>query len=169
MIIETLSSQPGREDFDCGDPEMNQWLQRYARQSDRRHETLTRVALDPHDGRIIGYYATKAYQLEGASLLEALGDDASRYPVPCVLLARLARCLSVRGEGIGDILLAHALRACVRVAENTGVKFVIVHAIDDNAVRFYERNGFTRFVDHPQHLLMPMKHIRQLFTLPDSS
>lgn len=163
MRIETLSDQPGRDVFDCGDDDLNQWLRQYARQSDRKGVTLTRVALDEDDGRIVGYYATKAYQLEGAELRRALGEEAARYPVPCVLLARLARCESVRGAGVGELLLAHALRACTRVSLETGLQFVVVHAIDDRARMFYERYGFVQFVEHPNHLLMPMKKVRAAF------
>lgn len=163
MRIETLGGQPGREEFDCGDDELNLWLRQYARQSDRRGVTLTRVALHPGDDRIVGYYATKAYQLEGATLREALGDAAGKYPIPCVLLARLARCLSVRGEGVGELLLAHALRACTRVSTETGVQFVVVHAIDERASKFYEGYGFVPFAEHPDHLLVPMKTVRTVF------
>lgn len=160
--IETLDSQPGRDEFDCGNEDLNDWLQRFARQSDRRNTTLTRVALHPDDGRIVGYYATKTYQLDGEELQSALGSG-QRYPIPCILIARLARCQSVRGMGVGELLLMHAMRACTRISAETGVKFIVVHAIDEDARAFYERYGFVRFVEHENHLLIPMKTVRTTF------
>jgi len=68
--IETLSLQPGREKFDCGQAEMNEWLSRYARRSDKNGQTLTRLALHPDDGRIV-YYAMKSSELRGDDLQSA--------------------------------------------------------------------------------------------------
>jgi hypothetical protein len=162
-IIETLAKQPGRDLFDCGEADLNEWLRYYASQSDARGDTLTRVALEPNDGRIIGYYAQKAYQLQGDELKEALGDRA-KYPVPAVLLARLARCRTVAGARVGELLLTHALRATVRVSSEIGVQAVVVHAIGSKAAAFYENYGFTRFVDHPNHLLIPTKTLKKTFS-----
>lgn len=158
--IETLSSAHDRSLFDCGVADLTGWLQRQAGQSDRRNVTLTRVALEDDSNRVVGYYATKTYHLEGPELALALGPDAGKYPVPCVLLARLAVCESAQGQGVGALLLAHALRACTRVSEETGLQFVVVHAIDETAATFYERFGFERFVDHEHRLLMPMKTVK---------
>lgn len=160
--IETLAEQPGRDEFDCGDIEINEWLQLYARQSDRRNQTLTRVALHPDDGRIVGYYATKAYQLEGAELRAALGGRA-KYPVPCMLIVKLGSCLSVRGEGVGELLLLHALRSSVSVSESMGLQFAVVHSKNERSTSFYAKYGFAQFVDHPNHLLIPTRTLRKLF------
>jgi GNAT superfamily N-acetyltransferase len=164
--IETLASQTGRDTFDCGDAELNEWLQKYARQSGRAGNTLTRVALDPVDGRIVGYYAQKSYQLEGEELRRAF-PGARRYPSPAVLIARLARCRSVAGEGVGELLLAHALRACSRVSGEVGVELVVVHALNERAYAFYSKYGFTPFADHPLHLFMPMKQVRRLYAVDE--
>lgn len=164
--IETLVSQPGRDTFDCGEPELNEWLRLYARQSGRSGNTLTRVALDPDDGRIVGYYAQKSYQLEGEELARAF-PASRRYPVPAALIARLARCRSVAGEEVGGLLLAHALRACIRVSSEIGVEVVVVHALSEGARQFYIRYGFTPFADHPLHLFMPIGTIRSLYGYRD--
>lgn len=64
---------------------------------------------------------------------------------------------------MGEVLLAHALRACTRVSDETGVVFVVVHAIDDRAREFYKRYGFVQFLEHENHLLIPMKTVRATF------
>lgn len=161
--IETLGTQQGRELFDCGEEDLNDWLQLYAGQQGRTGNTLTRVALDPHDGRIVGYYASQAYRLHGEDLVSAFGAGARKYPIPAILLARLAVCRSVQGEGLGAVLLAHALRACTRVSEDTGLEVVVVHALNQNAAAFYRKFGFVAFVDHPLHLMIPMKTVRKAF------
>ena len=163
LAIETLGKQSGRDEFDCGVDELNNWLRTIASQSDRRKNTLTRVALHPDDDRIVGYYATQAYRLDGENLQSAYGSAKAMYPQPAVLLARLARCESVRGEGVGELLIAHALRACVSVSEITGVELVIVHALDESAKRFYERFNFVPFLEHPLHMMLPVKEAAKAF------
>ncbi|MBW8763334.1 MAG: GNAT family N-acetyltransferase [Microbacterium sp.] len=162
--IETLdSSQHDREPFDCGVADLNEWLKRQANQSGKKGSTLTRVLLKDGDSRVYGYYAQTAYSLVGEELARAFSVP-QKYPIPCVLLARLACCESVRGQHLGEMLLLHALRSCVRVSEDIGVQFVVVHAIDDSAARFYEKYGFERFVDHPNHLLISLKEVRKVFS-----
>jgi GNAT superfamily N-acetyltransferase len=161
--IETLdTSAHDREPFDCGVDDLNDWLRKQANQSGKKGSTLTRVLVKEGEGRVFGYYAQTAYTLVGEELARAFASP-QKYPVPCVLLARLACCKSVQGEGLGGLLLAHALRSCVRVSEEIGIQFVVVHAIDDSATRFYERFGFERFADHPNHLLISMKTVRKLY------
>lgn len=160
--IETFAGQGGRDEFDSGESDLNEWLRRYASQSNKTGNTLVRVALHPDDGRIVGYYAQRTYQLDGTELKRAF-PDSRKYPVPAVLIARLAVCRSVQGQKLGGILLAHALRACTRISTDVGVEVVVVHALHDRAREFYLHHGFTEFADHPLHLFIPMKVVRQLY------
>lgn len=162
--IEKLdATRHDRQGFDCGNKALTDWLKEHANQSDKKNVTLTRVLRKDDDPSVLGYYSHLSYQLHGEELAQAFGSKV-RYPIPCVLLARLARCERVRGEGAGELLLAHALRSCIRVSDEIGLQFVVVHAIDDRAVSFYERYGFDRFKDHERHLLMPIKTIRKNFS-----
>lgn len=131
--------------WECAESELDYWLKHYASQSGRRGSILTRVLVDGDDPRVLGYYDQSAYRLDSDELSAVFDQDRKpRYPIPCVLIARFARCQSVRGEGAGELLLAHALRACTQVSESIGIEMVIVHAINDAAVKFYERFGFVR-------------------------
>lgn len=162
--IETLASRHDRSLFDSGEPELDEWLKRHAGQSGRQGNTLTRVLVDDEDSsnRVLGYYAQSAYRLDGEELGAVYGEaNRPRFPIPGVLIARLARCSSVRGEGAGEILLAHALRACTRVSEEIGIQVVVVHALNEWAATFYEGFGFKRFADHPHSLVLPAKVLKK--------
>lgn len=63
-------------------------------------------------------------------------------PIPVIILARLAVDLSVRRKGLGADLLHDAVLRCYKVAENIGVRAVMVHALTDEAKRFYLHHGF---------------------------
>jgi hypothetical protein len=59
--------------------------------------------------------------------------------------------------------LVHALRQIAEASRSVGFEVVVVHAADESAVTFYARYGFTAFVSHPRHLLMPTKQLRATF------
>lgn len=64
-------------------------------------------------------------------------------PIPVIILARLALDFAFRGKGLGADLLHDAVLRCYRVAENIGVRAIMVHALTDEARRFYIHHGFT--------------------------
>lgn len=162
--IETLARKHDRTLFGCGEPELDDWLKTQASQSARSNNTLTRVLVDGDDPRVLGYYAQSTYRLAGDELGAAFADGKTpRYPIPCILLARLARCRSIVGSGAGEILLAHALRSCTRVSKEVGLEMVVVHALHEKAACFYERFGFVRFAGDELSLMLPTKTLRMDF------
>ncbi|WP_125100773.1 GNAT family N-acetyltransferase [Leucobacter chromiireducens] len=163
--IETLAKKHDRSPFGCGEDDLDTWLKTQASQSGRSNNTLTRVLVDGDDPRVLGYYSQSSYRLVGDELGAVFGDGRRpRYPIPCVLLARLARCNSVAGRGAGEVLLGHALRACTRVSREIGIEMVVVHALHERAALFYERFGFVRFVDDDLSLMLPTKTLQDAFS-----
>lgn len=139
-------------------PELDQWLKEYAGQHERTGNTRTFLAVD-ETGGVVGYYATTTYRLDLNEAARAFGLGRRRYPVPAVLLARLAVDKQLHGRGLGGRLLVHALTEIAHASRSVGFEIVVVHAIDPEAVTFYARAGFTRFEDHPLHLFMPVKNL----------
>lgn len=155
--IVAFSSALDRSDFRCGKPELDEWLKRNAGQQERAANTRTFVAVDPEADGVLGYYATTTYRLELDEASTAFGVGKRRYPVPAVLLARLAVDERWSGQGIGGQLLIHALSGLAEASQRVGFEVVVVHAIDTEAVTFYARNGFTRFQNHELSLFMTTK------------
>jgi predicted N-acetyltransferase YhbS len=147
-----------RDRFDCGKAELNEWLRVQAGQQERADNTRTFLAIETDE--IVGYYATTTYRLELDEVAKAYGAGKRRYPVPAVLLARLAVDLRSQGQGVGARLLVHALTEIARASESVGFEIVVVHAIGSEAVTFYARYGFQQFADEPLHLFMTTKALR---------
>ncbi len=82
--------------------------------------------------------------------------------VPLLLIGRLAGDAQYRGRGVGSALLVDALRRCLVASEIAGVRGVVTHAIDDDAVAFYERHGFIRSSLGERVMLMPIETVRSL-------
>lgn len=160
-----FASLLSRDDFVCGKPELDDWIRTKAGQNERRNNTRTFVALDPESGRVIGYYATTTYRLDLDEAATAYGAGKKHYPIPAVLLARLAVDGTWAGRGVGRQLLVHALGGFAAASRAVGFEVVVVHAVDPDAVTFYARYGFTRFQSHPLHLFMATKDLIRTFGL----
>jgi predicted N-acetyltransferase YhbS len=146
-----------RSSFSCGKPALDDWLKTQAGQQERSNNTRTFLAVD--GSKVIGYYATTTYRLGLDEVAEMYGVGKRTYPIPAVLLARLAVDTTFQGCGIGPRLLLHALSQIAEASRHVGFEVVVVHAIDRDAVTFYAQRGFTQFEDHELHLFMPVKNL----------
>jgi GNAT superfamily N-acetyltransferase len=143
--------------FSCGNSDLDDWLKMQAGQQERANNTRTFLAVDGL--KVIGYYSTTAYRLGLNDAAEMYGVGKRAYPVPAVLLARLAVDEGFQGTGIGSRLLIHALSQIAEASRHVGFEVVVVHAITPDAVAFYAQRGFTQFEDHDLHLFMPVKQL----------
>ena len=75
--------------------------------------------------------------------------------IPAALIGRLARDKTVRGEGVGALLLADAVRRVIGVSRSLAVFAIVVDALDETAARFYRDFGFASFPNRPLRLFMP--------------
>lgn len=158
MIIERLKSAHDRESFDCGQPALNDYLKRFARQNDQKELGRTFVAINPGSVEILGYYTLSS----GGVRFDIMPANLPRYPVPVAHLGRLAVDLKHRGKRIGETLLIDALARAEHASEQLAIHAVEVVALDESARAFYLKYGFTPLLDDPLHLYLPMKAIRKL-------
>lgn len=85
-----------------------------------------------------------------------------QYPVPVVILARLAVSTQGQGRGIGFGLLQDAIRRILLIAEQAGIRAMLTHPIDEEAACFYTRFGFIVSPLRAQQLLLLLKDARRL-------
>jgi GNAT superfamily N-acetyltransferase len=83
--------------------------------------------------------------------------------IPAMLLARLAVDQSAQGRGVGSFLLKDAMVRTVSVAEQAGIRLLLVHAINDGARAFYEHFGFEPSPSDAMNLQILVKDIRATF------
>jgi len=164
--IERLGPVHERGAFDCGKRALNDWLQRFAGQYERRDLARTYVAVRMEDRRICGYYAIANHLVRHDALPEEQAKGLPVIDIPVVLLGRLAVDKTVQGQGLGRHLVIDALRRAAHIAEHIGIRAVEVHALDDDARRFYLALGFVPLIDDRQHLFLPMATIRKLSLPP---
>ena len=160
--IEKLLRSHGRTEFDCGKPALNDWLQKYASQYEKKDLERTYVAVEQGDHRVLGYYSVLNHRIRYEALPEDQAKGLPRIDVPVVLLGRLAVDTTMQGQGLGAFLLIDALRRAARVSEQIGIRAIEVDAIDEPARQFYLHYGFTPLVDNRRHLYLPLQVIRKM-------
>ena len=144
-----------RNGFDCGVPELNDYLKRLAEQHRRKGVSTPFVLVDTDaPSEILGYYCLSAAQVDAATLRESDCKKLPRYPVPCFRMGRLAIRKDRHGQGIGKLLLACAVDRCLKARSDVAAYALIVDAKDENARQFYEHYGFVAFSDEPMTLYL---------------
>jgi len=126
--------------FDCGAEALNTYLKRYARQTQKREGARTYVVLDAN--RVVAYYTIVFGGIAWEDAPEHVRKGLGRYPIPIMMLARLAVDKIWSGKGLGNSLLLDALQRALSASEIAGLRAVVVDAKDDGAKRFYEKRGF---------------------------
>jgi len=147
-----LSGEHDVADFDSGEPLPDDWLKRRALPNQSSGASRTFVAVDTGQ-RVMGYYALAA----GAVSLRAAPGSVRRNmpdPVPVLVLARLAVDRGTQGRQLGGGLLKDAVLRTLSVAENAGVRALLVHAMHQRAKAFYLHYGFEESPVDPMTLML---------------
>jgi GNAT superfamily N-acetyltransferase len=148
---EHLTSAHDVSTFDCGIPELDDWLKKRALPNEESGASRTYVVCSA--GRVVGYYALAS---GGVALAKAPGRVRRNMPdpLPVMILGRLAVELSWQGQNIGRSLLRDAILRTLQAAKIGGIRAVLVHAISEEAKRFYERYGFSASPVDPMTLMI---------------
>ena len=136
---EPLSAQHNLNDFNCGEFLLDDWLRQRALKNEALGASRTFVACS--DERVVGYYALAAGSIAHTEVSNKVRRNMPN-PIPAVILARLAVDKSWQGKGLGYSLLQDALLRCHAAASHIGAKVLLVHALSDDAKKFYEYFGF---------------------------
>lgn len=151
-----LAVQRRLEGFDCGKPTLNHWLLHHARQAQTGGSARTFV-VDDEENRVAGYFSLTVGQVDTVEAPERIRAGMGRFPLPVVILARLAVSRESQGCGIGVGMLQDVIRRTLVIAEQAGIRAILTHPIDENAARFYTRFGFIPSPLRQQQLLLLLK------------
>lgn len=158
LCIEKLQRTHEIEAFDCGQPELNRFLIRHALQAQQANSSQTYVGLSGKT--LIGFYTIVAGEVRHADAPARVVKGMPQYPIPLLILARLAVHSEWQGRGIGAGLLLDALGRTLQAADIVGVHALAVHAKDDSAASFYRHFGFMPSPTDKRHLFLLIKDIR---------
>lgn len=158
---EPIEKRHDRAGFDCGDSELNEFLQRHARKSHEKGaaKTFIAVADDTDAQAILGYYSLSPASIAFERTPNVVKRGLARHEVPVYRLGRLAIDQSVQGQGLGGQLLLAAGRRCLYVAAEAGGVALLIDAKNERVAQWYASYGAVPLLDAPLSLLLPFKTI----------
>ena len=149
--------------FDCGEPSLDDWLKRRAAKNQANGSSRTYVVCE--DDAVVGYYCLAAGAIGHADAPPPMTRNRPD-PIPVLVLGRLAIHKEYHLKGIGTALLNDAIRRAIQAAEIAGVTALLVHAISEQARRFYRSRGFIESPVKPMTLCLMLatvdKALREL-------
>jgi ribosomal protein S18 acetylase RimI-like enzyme len=154
-----------RDHFDCGYLALEDYIKKYAKQNHEKRIAKTFVAIDDSSSlRVDGFYTLSASTIEFESLPDTSQKGLPVYPIPAILIGKLAVDGAAKGQGLGTELLVDAMLRAVKASQDVAVFAVRVDAIDSTARNFYLKYEFIPFQDHPLSLFLPIKTIAKGFS-----
>ena len=155
-----ISKVHDRDAFDCGEPALNEFLRRHARQSHANGGAKTFVATPlGEEGRVLGFYSLSPASIDYPRTPVLAKKGLARYDVPVFRLGRLAVDLTLQGQGLGGQLLMAAGRRCIRAAAEVGGVALLIDAKNDRVAGWYETYGAISLLDAPMSLVLPLATI----------
>jgi predicted GNAT family N-acyltransferase len=159
--IEPLGPDHDQAAFRCGVAELDAYLQQQAGQDLKRR--LAAVFVLTGDGKTVdGFYTLSAHSIRAVELPEDIAKKLPRFPLPVTLLGRMAVAARLRGQGMGEFLLLHALERALLGSRQVASWAVIVDA-KAGAREFFLKYDFIPLPEQPERLFLPMKTIERLF------
>ena len=138
--------------FGCGEPSLDDWLLKRAAPNQMLGASRTFVVADG-SGQVFGYYALATGAVAHEQATGAIRRNMPD-PIPVMVLARLAVDRQAQGLQLGGALLRDAVLRCTRVAQDAGVRALLVHALHDRAAQFYRHYGFQPSPTHAMTLML---------------
>lgn len=137
-----LTSTHALSEFHCGEPVLDEWIRSRGLKSQASGAARTFVVCEENSSQVVGFYS-----LATGSVSHAVSPGGIRRnmpaPLPVIIIARLAVDGCCHGRGLGADLLHDAILRICRVAENIGVRAIMVHALSEKAKQFYLHHGFS--------------------------
>jgi predicted GNAT family N-acyltransferase len=165
FLAEPLGPQHDRAAFSCAAEPLDRYLKQQANQDSRKSLSVTYVLVPAENrSRIAGYYTVSSDVIPIDDLPTDLVKKLRlpRYDtIPATLIGRLARDVSYKGKGMGELLLSNALQLAWRAGQSVASWGVTVDSKDEKASRFYLAFGFIPFADTHRRLYLPMRTIEQ--------
>ena len=138
--------------FSCGESILDDWLKRRALANQSNGASRTFVVTDGEQ-QVVGYYALAAGAVTHQDATRTIRQNMPD-PIPVMVLARLAVDIRAQGMKLGASLLQDAMSRCVGISSNTGVRAMLVHALNQRAKEFYEYYGFKASPVNPMTLMI---------------
>ena len=167
---ELSKSKHDRDSFDCGESELNTFIQTQAVK--HMQAGISRTMVLPGTAPLLNqkypicaFYSVAPSSIRRETLPAPLAKKLPHYPIPVFLLAQLAVHKEFHGSGLGKVSLIKALEYLWDVNAHMRAYAIVVDCLTDSAQDFYQTFGFQVLCEQNGRVRMflPMKTVGQLF------
>ena len=152
-----------RSTFKCGQDSLDNYIRQQASQDVKKRLATVFVLVDLPQTKIIAYYTLSAYTLEMKALDEKITKRLPRYPLlPATLIGRLAVDINYQGQHLGEFILIDACKKIFDTTQKVASFAIVVDALNQQAIKFYQKYGFQQLQHNPMKLYLPMKSIEEI-------
>jgi GNAT superfamily N-acetyltransferase len=145
--------------FDSGEASLDEWLKKRAIKNQASGASRCFVLCD---GKIVvGFYTLSAGAISHETAPKTMRRNMPN-PLPVLLLGRLAINKNHHNTGLGSAMLRDAMIRAVSVASDAGIFAILVHALTEQAKRFYLSRGFLESPLQPMTLMMTPETVRSI-------
>ena len=142
--------------FDCGKPVLDDWLRQRALRSEGQS---ARTYVVCNENIVVGYYCIATGGVSHAGLPGKLKRNMPD-PIPVMVVGRLAVDKNHQGRKIGRGLLKDALQRILALSKVAGIRAVMLHAMDEDAAKFYLKYGFIEYPGGSRTMFLPIESIQ---------
>jgi predicted GNAT family N-acyltransferase len=160
--FEPLAERHDRAAFSCGNDALDQYFRGDPIRQDVSRRVTNAFVLTPDGKLVAGFYTLSPISILSVDLPPSLQKKLPERPIGATLIGRMGRDLSLRGKGIGEMLLMDALHKAWQASKLVSCWAVVVDA-KEGARDFYMANEFTPFATQPDRLFLLMKKIDLIF------
>lgn len=159
-----ISADHALDSFECGEPSLDEWLKKRALKNNA--SGASRCFVICHNANAIGYYSLSAGAIRHEAVAKAMRRNMPD-PLPVLVLGRLAIDRRYHNQGLGSALLRDAMIRAVKVSGDAGIFALMVHALSEQAMRFYLSRGFVESPLQPMTLIMTLATVRSILAEPN--
>ncbi len=159
-IPRLLTAEDYVAEFDCGELTLDEWIKKRALANQANGASRTYVTTNA-GGHVVGFYCLCTASVQNRSAPSKVRRNQPD-SVPVILLGRLAVDSKEQNQGLGAHLLRDAITHAVQAAELVGVRALLVHALHDDAKRFYLNFDFEQSPTDELHLFLLIKDAHAL-------
>lgn len=157
--IKPLDPEIGRAAFCCGNDRIDNFFRNNSR--DQHTKNRVRVYVAYLEREPIGYY----YLVAATHPPEAVSKEAEEKfgrvkSTPCVYLGMIGVHGDCQENGVGKLLMLHAMQKTLEVANLIGIYALTLEAIDQKTAERYASWGFSPFIAGELAMYIPIKTIR---------
>ena len=145
--------------FDSGVTALDDWLKKRALANE--HTGASRTYVVSAGGRVVAYYALASGAVSAGGATGRVRRNMPD-PIPVMILGRLAVDKAFQSRGLGAALLRDAVLRTLQAATIGGIRAILLHAISNDAKRFYERYGFSESPVDPMTLMIGVADLQRL-------